>query len=142
MIVPLRKVLKECRVLTGEVSAVEHEQKVATIAPPEGKPFELRYDVLVMVSGSLSRTLPIPGLAKVGISFKTAGEAIRLRNHVLSRLDLASSTDDPQRRREALTFVFVGGAGTPESRRLLNSRIWPVREVLEFGSGNNASHVK
>ena len=109
VVVPLRKVLKKCRVLTGEVSAVDHGRKVATVAPPEGEPFGLPYDVLVMAPGSVSRTLPVPGLAEMGIGFKTVGEAIHLRNHVLSRLDLASVTDDPRRRREALTFVFVGG---------------------------------
>jgi NADH dehydrogenase len=36
-------------------------------------------------------------------------EAIYLRNRVLSRLDVAAETDDPDRRRAALTFVFVGG---------------------------------
>jgi NADH dehydrogenase len=36
-------------------------------------------------------------------------EAIYLRNRVLSQLDVAAATDDPERRRAALTFVFVGG---------------------------------
>ena len=35
--------------------------------------------------------------------------AIWLRNHVLSRLDVAAATTNPERRRAALTFVFVGG---------------------------------
>src|SRR5918997_1206033 len=66
-------------------------------------------DVLVMAAGSVARTLPIPGLAEHGIGFKNVGEAIYLRNHVLARLDAASSTDDPTVRRRALTFTFVGG---------------------------------
>jgi NADH dehydrogenase len=57
----------------------------------------------------VSRLLPIPGLAECGIGFKTIGEAIYLRNHVLSRLDYAASVADPEARRRALTFVFVGG---------------------------------
>jgi NADH dehydrogenase len=65
--------------------------------------------VLVMAAGSVARTLPIPGLAEHGIGFKNVGEAIYLRNHVLARLDAASSTDDPEVRRRALTFTFVGG---------------------------------
>ena len=36
-------------------------------------------------------------------------EAIWLRNRVLSQLDVAAGTEDPERRRAALTFVFVGG---------------------------------
>ena len=57
----------------------------------------------------MARTLPIPGLAEHGIGFKNVGEAIYLRNHVLARLDAASSTDDPAVRQRALTFTFVGG---------------------------------
>ena len=71
--------------------------------------YELAYDLLVMCPGSISRLLPIPGLAEHGIGFKTVGEAIYLRNHVLSCLDLAASTSDQQRRRRALTFLFIGG---------------------------------
>ncbi|HEX6399546.1 MAG TPA: FAD-dependent oxidoreductase, partial [Actinomycetota bacterium] len=53
--------------------------------------------------------LPIPGLAEHGIGFKTVQEAIYLRNRVLSRLVVAAAVDDVDRRRAALTFVFVGG---------------------------------
>jgi NADH dehydrogenase len=109
VVVPLRRTLPHCRVITGAVTSVEHAQRRAHIAPVEGEPFELSYDVLVMAAGSVARTLPIPGLAEHGIGFKTVGEAIYLRNHVLARLDAASSTDDPEVRRKALTFVFVGG---------------------------------
>ena len=62
-----------------------------------------------MAPGSVSRTLPIPGLREQGIGFKTIGEAIYLRNHVLDRLDVAAVTPDPEVRKASLTFVFVGG---------------------------------
>src|SRR5919202_1875939 len=96
-------------VITGAVTGLNHAERRARIAPVEGKQFELSYDVLVMAAGSVARTLPIPGLAEHGIGFKNVGEAIYLRNHVLARLDAASSTDDPEVRRRALTFTFVGG---------------------------------
>jgi NADH dehydrogenase len=109
VVVPLRRVLDKCQVITAAVSGVEHERKVATIQPSEGAAYEVGYDVLVMCPGSISRLLPVPGLADHGIGFKTIGEAIYLRNHVLARLDLAISITDPDRRRSALTFVFIGG---------------------------------
>jgi NADH dehydrogenase FAD-containing subunit len=109
VVVPLRRTLNRCRVITGAVTGLTHAEKKARIAPVEGAEFELSYDVLVMAAGSVARTLPIPGLAEHGIGFKTVGEAIYLRNHVLARLDAASSTDDPQVRTRALTFTFVGG---------------------------------
>ena len=109
VVVPLRRTLPRCRVVTGAVTGLDHADRRARIAPIEGEPYELSYDVLVMAAGSVARTLPIPGLAEHGIGFKNVGEAIYLRNHVLARLDAASSTDDPEVRRRALTFTFVGG---------------------------------
>jgi len=109
VVVPLRKVLRRCRVLTGTVTAIDHARKVATVAPVEGPEQQVPYDVVVVAPGSVVRTLPIPGLAEEGIGFKTVAEAIYLRNHVLSRLDYAASVTDEARRRKALTFVFVGG---------------------------------
>jgi NADH:quinone reductase (non-electrogenic) len=109
VVVPLRKVLKKCRVITGSVTGISHKDKTVTIQPGEGAAYSYDYDLLVVCPGSISRLLPIPGLAEQGIGFKTIGEAIYLRNHVLSRLDNAASTADPARRAAALTFVFVGG---------------------------------
>ncbi len=77
--------------------------------PLEGPEYPITYDVIVVAPGSVSRTLPIPGLAERGIGFKTVGEAIYLRNHVLARLDFAASVTDAGHRRRALTFVFIGG---------------------------------
>jgi NADH dehydrogenase len=109
VVVPLRKVLKRCRVLTGMVTGIDHANRIATVLPLEGPENRIAYDQIVVAPGSVVRTLPIPGLAECGIGFKTVGEAIYLRNHVLSRLDYAASVTDPVRRRRALTFVFIGG---------------------------------
>ena len=109
VVVPLRRVLKKCRVITGRVDRIDHDRRVAMVEPETGDAYELGYDLLVVAPGSIARTLPIPGLAEQGVGFKTIGEAIYIRNHVLSRLDFASSTEDPALRRRALSFVFVGG---------------------------------
>jgi NADH dehydrogenase len=108
-VVPLRRELKGCTVISGEVTRIEHARKVAVVEPIIGPPREIAYDHVVVAPGSVSRTLPIPGLRENGIGFKTIGEAIYLRNHVLDRLDVAAATTDQDTRRDALTFVFVGG---------------------------------
>jgi NADH dehydrogenase len=109
VVVPLRRVLKKCRVITGRVSTIDHDRRAATVEPETGDAYQLSYDLLVVAPGSIARTLPIPGLAEQGIGFKTIGEAIFIRNHVLSRLDFAASTEDPALKRRALSFVIVGG---------------------------------
>ncbi|MBO0877239.1 MAG: FAD-dependent oxidoreductase, partial [Pseudonocardia sp.] len=109
VVVPLRKVLRKCHVLTGRVTGINRERREVTVETLPGQVSQLGYDVLVVSPGSVARTLPIPGLAENGISFKTVAEAIYLRNHVLSRMDDASSTLDPNLRRKLLTFLVVGG---------------------------------
>jgi NADH dehydrogenase len=108
-VVPLRRELRNCHIVAGAVTAVDHSRKTATVQPIVGPPREIEYDHIVVAPGSVSRTLPIPGLSEHGIGFKTIGEAIYLRNHVLDRLDVAAATTDPATRKRALTFVFVGG---------------------------------
>ncbi|WP_060878815.1 NAD(P)/FAD-dependent oxidoreductase [Streptomyces scabiei] len=114
VVVPLRRVLNHCKVVIGEATAINHAKRIATLdtlaTEEEGTEAEqLTYDELVLAPGSVSRTLPIPGLADYAIGFKTVEEAIGLRNHVIEQMDIASSTRDHAIRDAALTFVFVGG---------------------------------
>jgi NADH dehydrogenase len=108
-VVPLRRELKHCRIVSGEVTRIEHARKTVTVQPIDGPATEMSYDHIIVAPGSISRTLPIPGLRERGIGFKTIGEAIYLRNHILDRLDVAAVTPDPEVRKASLTFVFVGG---------------------------------
>jgi NADH dehydrogenase len=109
VVVPLRRVLPKCTVRKARVTELNHDERWAIVQPLAGPPERISYDYLVMAAGAVPRLLPIPGLAENGISLKTVGEAIHLRNHVLEQLEIAESTDDVELRRKALTFVFVGG---------------------------------
>ncbi|MDT3398343.1 NAD(P)/FAD-dependent oxidoreductase [Streptomyces sp. B1866] len=109
VVVPLRRVLPKAEVLTGRVTSIDQDRKVAVVQPLVGQTYELPFDYLVIALGAVSRTFPIPGLAENGIGMKGVEEAISLRNHVLEQLDKADSTTDEEIRRKALTFVFVGG---------------------------------
>ncbi|MBT2400788.1 NAD(P)/FAD-dependent oxidoreductase [Streptomyces sp. ISL-100] len=114
VVVPLRRVLDECKIVIGEAKSIDHAKRTATVTTlateEEGTGgIEITYDELVLAPGSVSRTLPIPGLADYAIGFKTVEEAIGLRNHVIEQMDIASATRDPAVRDAALTFVFVGG---------------------------------
>ena len=109
VVVSLRRVLRSVDVVNGRVSSLDHAGRSATVMTQAGTTVDIGYDVLVVALGSVVRTLPIPGLAEVGMGFKQVEEAISLRNHVLDQLDFAHSTHDPVLRRRALTFVVVGG---------------------------------
>ncbi|GIU98374.1 MAG: NADH dehydrogenase [Actinomycetota bacterium] len=109
VVVPLRRALRRTRLTIGEVERVEHDRRSASVRLPHGAVVERAYDEIVLAPGSRSRVSHVPGLAEHGIGFKTLAEAIWLRNRVLSQLDRAEAMDDPRARRQALTFVFVGG---------------------------------
>ncbi|OKJ74260.1 NAD(P)/FAD-dependent oxidoreductase [Streptomyces sp. CB02460] len=114
VVVPLRRVLPHCTIVIGEAESIDHTKRTATVTTlASGEDgtgaLEIPYDELVLAPGSVSRTLPVPGLADHGVGFKTIEEAIGLRNHVIEQMDIASATRDPAVRDAALTFVFVGG---------------------------------
>ncbi|MEV0087258.1 FAD-dependent oxidoreductase [Saccharopolyspora sp. NPDC050642] len=138
VVVPLREALRRCEVLTAQVSAIDHATQQLTATLGDGTVERLGYDMLVVVPGSISRALPIPGLAEQGIGFKTIGEAIFLRNHVLSRLDIAASTTDERLRRRLLSFVFVGGgyAGIEAMAELESMARYAIRSYPQVSAGD------
>src|SRR5690349_11069865 len=72
VVAPLRKTLRGAHVITGHVDSIDHARRTATVVPMEGGgAYELTYDQIVVAPGSVSRTLPIPGLKENAIGFKT-----------------------------------------------------------------------
>jgi len=108
VVVPLRRVLRRTQLVVGEVASIDLGSRSTSVRLAGGETRELRYDVVILGAGSWSRTLKIPGLAEHGVGFKDLAEAIWLRNRVLSQLDRAAEVTDPDAKRAALTFVFVG----------------------------------
>jgi NADH dehydrogenase len=108
VVVPLREQLERTDLWLGRVAGADPARKQLVVDSLDGRRHELRYDELIVALGSVSRTLPIPGLVEHAIGFKTLSEAIMLRNRVLAMLELAETVHDARTRAEYLTFVFVG----------------------------------
>ena len=138
VVVPLRRVLNKCEILTGRFVSLDHERRVARIQPTRGEAFNLSYEVVVLAPGSIARTLPIPGLAELGIGFKQVEEAIALRNQMLDKLDIATSVTDHAARRKLLTFVFVGGgyAGIEALAELEDMTCYATRYYPDLSKGD------
>ena len=109
VVVPLRDELKRTDIRIGQVCGAAPEKRCLRVTTLEGHEELLEYDHLVVALGSVSRTLPIPGLAEHAIGFKSLPEAIALRNRVVATLEMAETLEDPAKRAEYLTYVFVGG---------------------------------
>ncbi|HYV16130.1 MAG TPA: NAD(P)/FAD-dependent oxidoreductase [Conexibacter sp.] len=108
VVVPLREQIDRTDLWLGRVAGAEPERNRLVVDSLDGRRHELHYDQLVLALGSVSRTLPIPGLVEHAIGFKTLSEAITLRNRVLWLLEIAETVHDAATRAEYLTFVFVG----------------------------------
>lgn len=138
VVVPLRKVLRRCEVITGQVISIRHADRRVLVDTGDDHPRPLAYDELVVAVGAVSRALPIPGLAEQAIGFKQVEEAIALRNQVLDRLDRAAATPDASVRSRALTFVFVGGgfAGVEALGELENMAHYALRYYPQLSASS------
>jgi len=130
VVVPLREELEWTDIRLARVKGADPHRRTLSLLTPEGGEDELPYDQLVVSIGSVSRVLPIPGLAEHGIGFKTLAEATALRNRVVQHLEIAEGLTDPEERRAYLTFVFVGGgyAGLEGAAELQDY----VADLLDF----------
>jgi NADH dehydrogenase len=108
VVVPLREALDRTDLRIGTLVGADPDRNVVKVESLEGHVEELDYDQLVVATGSVSRTLPIPGLAEHGLGFKSLPDAIELRNRLLRTLEAAETLDEPGERQAWLTYIFVG----------------------------------
>jgi NADH dehydrogenase len=107
VVVPLRIMCPHAELVLGRATTIDFPRRRVQAETIEG-PVNIRYRDLVVALGSISRALPIPGLADHALGFKSLADAIHLRNHVLRRLEAAEVASTDTHRRRELTFVFVG----------------------------------
>jgi NADH dehydrogenase len=93
----------------AEVEAIDASGRGATVRLPDGTRADREYDYLVVALGATTDYRHGAGSARFGLALYTIVDAYLLRNRVLEMLELASVSDDPDLRRELLTFVFCGG---------------------------------
>jgi NADH:quinone reductase (non-electrogenic) len=72
----------------------------------------VRFDKLVLALGSVANYFGMRDVEKRAFTFKSIGDALEIRNHVVDCFERASLSKDPAERRKLLTFVIVGGGPT------------------------------
>lgn len=108
-VIPLREMLRRTQLLVGEVTGIDLAARTAVAQDLTGERHDISWNQLVLSPGSVPIVVAVPGLTENAVGFKTLTDAIWLRNRVLRQLETADATVDPVRRRELLTFTFVGG---------------------------------
>lgn len=72
----------------------------------------IAYDKLVIAAGTTNNFFGMADLEKKVFTMKSTGEAIRLRNQIINRMERAATCTDETSRRRLLTFAVIGGGPT------------------------------
>jgi NADH:ubiquinone reductase (H+-translocating) len=108
---PIRRILRHhanIEVLLDEVRQIDLPRRRVHLA--DG--IELAYDYLIVAAGAETNYFGHDAWAPVAPGLKDLEDAFEVRRRVLSALEAAERTDDPEEKRRLLTFVVVGGGPT------------------------------
>lgn len=105
---PLRQMLPKVECRTERVQRIDLAASEITFDDGRGVLNRLHYDHVVIACGAESNLSIIPGMTEHAFAFKVMRDAIDLRQHIVSQMEQAEATRDPQRRRWHLSFIIVG----------------------------------
>lgn len=108
---PLRSILRRNRnttVILGAAVGLDVERRQVILS--DGGPID--YDTLVVATGARHSYFDHPEWASIAQGLKTIEDATEIRRRILIAFEAAEREADPDRRREWMTFVIVGGGPT------------------------------
>ena len=104
---PLRRELHKRKNVTyhmGHVKDINLQKKTVTTSYET-----ISYDKLIIAAGTTNNFFGIKGLDDQVFGIKTVAEASYTRDEILDRLERGAICQDPERRKELLSFLVVGG---------------------------------
>lgn len=107
---PVRSILRrlpDVRFVMAEVQGLDLARRVLETDGPG-----LTYDYLLLAPGSTPNFFGVEGAGRHAFPLYSLEQALALRNHILRCFEQAVQEPDPVARRQALTFVIVGGGAT------------------------------
>jgi len=135
---PIRRILRDARNVRfrlATVTGVDLERRAVITNVGE-----VEYDYLVLAAGSVTNYFGLDSVAQAACALRDLDDAERLRDRILGALETASAESDPERRRQLMTIIVVGGGPTgmelagalAELRRHVLPRDYPE---LDLASG-------
>lgn len=137
----VREMIAPAQLHNAEIESVDVANRmVVTRRSLDGRVYTLPYDHLVVGVGSIEDFSRYAGIADHAFPLKTFADCYRLRNHLVSVLEMASIETNPEERRRLLTFVVAGGnyAGVEvacdlaDYFRFLSQTRYPELKLPEF----------
>ena len=129
---PIRRMLKRVRFTQATVQKVDPNGRLVAYVNENGDSRTIEYQHCILAPGSVTAFFGIEGLEKDAFTMKTVGDALQVRNHVVSLLERAESLP-ADRRARLLSFAIVGGGlnGTEVAGELYD---FVIRAVEDYGN--------
>ncbi len=107
---PIRTFCKRARFYQSRVDSIDTKSRQVTITRTfDDKKTVLPYDYLILAVGNKTNFFGNENIQNNSLTIKTLGDAIGIRNHIISMLENADQEDDPDLQQKFVTFVVVGG---------------------------------
>ena len=107
---PIRAFCKRARYYQAKVDQIDLKNNKVTITRSlDNQKRDLEYDYLVVALGGKTNFFGNKNVEKQALTIRTLGDAITLRNHIISMLESADQEEDPEVLSKLMTFVVVGG---------------------------------
>jgi NADH dehydrogenase len=107
---PVHKLLRRVNFFAGDVEAIDLQARQVVVSHGiERHEHTLDYDHLVLALGSITNFFNLPGLEERALTMKSLGDAIGLRNRIISLLEEANTECCAPIRTPLMTFVVAGG---------------------------------
>lgn len=97
--------------LLAEVTAVNPQERTVTLRS-DSHTREEKYDYLIVATGSTPTYFGNDSFRKHALELRTLEDAVKLRNHIIKRLERAAWLQNPQEQKAMTTIVVVGGGPT------------------------------
>jgi NADH dehydrogenase len=139
--VSLRQVLPRTRLVIGHARSADRAGRTVEVAVTEPgeeqRVVTVPWDRLLLAPGSVTREFPVPGASGQAHGVKTLTEAVFVRDHLLSQLDVADALPRgpayDAERRERMTVVAVG-AGYTGTEVVAQTHRWLTRIASRWTS--------
>ncbi|MBI2446490.1 MAG: NAD(P)/FAD-dependent oxidoreductase [Parcubacteria group bacterium] len=73
---------------------------------------EISYDYLIAALGAGTNFFGVPGASENSFTLKNIKDATRLKNHLIHLFDEANGEKDPERQKDILRIIIIGGGAT------------------------------
>lgn len=99
-------------IVQGTVTAVDCDKRLVSVDRSEGWSDTIRYDSLILATGSTTHFYDVPGALEYALPLRTLDDAKRIKNRIIEAFDIADECEAETERDALMRFVIVGGGAT------------------------------